>query len=96
MVADALRGIISQQLVPTSDGKGRVVSLEVLVVTPAISNLIRNNEIVRMQDVIQTSRDRGMFTLDDHLALLVKRGVIEREVALAFCLDPRLLESRLR
>ena len=41
-----------------------------------------------MQDVIQTSRDRGMFTLDDHLALLVKRGVIEREVALAFCLDP--------
>ena len=37
-----------------------------------------------------------MFTLDDHLAMLVKKGIIEREVALAYCLDPRLLESRLR
>ena len=67
-----------------------------MTTTPAVSNLIRNNEIVRMQDVIQTSRDRGMFTLDDHLLLLAGRGIIEREVALAYSLDPRALAARLR
>jgi len=104
-LAMSLLAVISQVLVPAREGAtdrdgntlaSRVAALEVMTTTPAISNLIRNNEIVRMQDVIQTSRDRGMFTLDDHLALLVKRGIIERETALAFCLDPRLLESRLR
>jgi twitching motility protein PilT len=104
-LAMSLLAVISQVLIPVREGAtdreghplpARVAALEVMTTTAAISNLIRNNEIVRMQDVIQTSRDRGMFTLDDHLALLVKRGVVEREVALAFCLDTRLLESRLR
>jgi twitching motility protein PilT len=103
-LAMSLLAVISQVLVPAREGAtgcdghplpARVAALEVMCTTPAVSNLIRNNEIMRMQDVIQTSRDRGMFTLDDHLALLVKRGVIERAVALAYCLDPRLLESRL-
>jgi twitching motility protein PilT len=104
-LAMSLLAVISQILVRTRAGATdrdgqplppRVAALEVMRTTPAVCNLIRNNEIVRMQDVIQTSRDRGMFTLDDHLALLVKRGAIEREVALAFCLDPPLLASRLR
>ena len=104
-LAMSLLAVISQVLVPSRQGgtdrqgnslPARVAAIEVMTTTPAISNLIRNNEIVRMQDVMQTSRDKGMFTLDDHLALLVKRGIIEREVALAYCLDPRLLESRLR
>jgi twitching motility protein PilT len=104
-LAMSLLAVISQILVPTREGAtdqaggalpARVAALEIMTTTPAISNLIRNNEIVRMQDVIQTSRDRGMFTLDDHLALLVKRGAIERETAIGYCLDPRLLETRLR
>ncbi len=103
-LAMSLLAVISQVLVPAREGAtgpdghplpARIAALEVMCTTPAVSNLIRNNEIMRMQDVIQTSRDRGMFTLDDHLALLVKRGVIERAVALAYCLDPRLLETRL-
>jgi twitching motility protein PilT len=103
-LAMSLLAVISQVLVPTRPGgtdragnpiPSRIAALEVMTATPAISNLIRQNEIVRMQDVMQTSRDRGMFTLDDHLALLVRKGVVEREVALAFCLDPRLFEARL-
>jgi twitching motility protein PilT len=103
-LAMSLLAVISQVLVPAREGAtgrdgrplpARVAALEVMCTTPAVSNLIRNNEIMRMQDVIQTSRDRGMFTLDDHLALLVRRGVIDRAVALAYCLDPRLFESRM-
>lgn len=104
-LAMSLLAVISQVLVPTRSGAAdrdghplpaRVAALEVMTTTPAVSNLIRNNEIVRMQDVIQTSRDRGMFTLDDHLLLLAGRGIIEREVALAYSLDPRALATRLR
>jgi len=104
-LAMSLLAVISQILIPSRRGgtdrdgnpvPARVAALEVMTATPAISNLIRNNEVVRMQDVMQTSRDKGMFTLDDHLALLVKTGVIEREVALGYCLDPRLLAQRLR
>ena len=55
----------------------RVAGLEVMSMTPAVANLIRNNEIARIQDVIQTSRDRGMFSLDSHLQQLVKEGQVE-------------------
>ena len=104
-LAMSLLAVISQVLVPSRQGAtdregqplpARVAALEVMTATPAVSNLIRNNEIVRMQDVIQTSRDRGMFALDDHLLLLAGRGIIEREVALAYSLDPRALAARLR
>jgi twitching motility protein PilT len=104
-LAMSLLAVISQVLVPTRSGAtdrdgrpfpSRVAALEVMTATPAVSNLIRNNEIVRIQDVLQTSRDRGMFTLDDYLLQLANRGVIGREVALGYSLDPRSLATRLR
>jgi len=60
MVADALRGIVSQQLVPTADGKGRVVAVEVLVVTPAMSNLIKDDRTFQIPSMMQTGVKQGM------------------------------------
>ena len=70
-------------------------AFEIMVTTPAISNLIRNNDINRIQDVIQTSRDKGMITLDDHLADLVRKGMITADVALAAGRDTQHLDRLL-
>jgi twitching motility protein PilT len=63
--------------------------------TPAVANLIRNNEIARIQDVIQTSRDRGMFSLDSNLQHLVQQGRVDADVALAYSQDPPTLRRLL-
>jgi twitching motility protein PilT len=87
MLADALRGIISQQLVPTADGKGRVVSLEVLVVTPAISNLIKEDRTFQIPSLMQTGVKLGMQLMDDGLYKLLQQGVITPETALERAYD---------
>jgi twitching motility protein PilT len=87
--------VISQVLLPRKDKRGRVAAFEVMLMTPAIGNLIRKNETNKIQSTIQTSRRMGMITLDDHLLDLVKRDVVAREVALDAAQDPRDLEARL-
>ena len=98
-LALTLLAVISQVLMParedTGRADGRVAGLEVMSMTPAIANLIRNSEIGRIQDVIQTSADRGMFGLDSHLHSLVKRGVVDTEVALSYSQDPPTLRQLL-
>src|SRR5688572_26125826 len=73
--------VMSQVLLPKVGG-GRVAAFEIMLMTPAIANLIRKNETNKIPSTIQTSRKLGMITLDDHLLELVKRGAITREVAL--------------
>jgi twitching motility protein PilT len=80
---------------PRKDGKGRVAAFEVMLMTPAVANLIRKNETNKIQSTIQTSRRMGMITLDDFLMDLVKKGAVDREVALENSQDPRDLETRL-
>ena len=80
-------GVISQQLIPTSDGKGRVAALEVMVVNPAIRNLIRENKTYQIQNIIQTSSRQGMQTMDQHLIKLVNQGKITSKSALSRCSD---------
>jgi len=80
---------------PRADGKGRVAAFEVMLMTAAVSNLIRKAETNKIQSTIQTSRRMGMVTLDDYLMDLVKRGSISREIALEAAQDPRDLETRL-
>jgi twitching motility protein PilT len=87
--------VISQVLLPKKGSKGRVAAFEVMLMTPAIANLIRKNETNKIQSTIQTSRRFGMVTLDDHLIELVKSGAIEREVALDAAQDRADLEARL-
>ncbi len=77
----ALQGIVTQQLVPTADGAGRACVAEILVPTPAIRNLIREGKTHQIYSALQTSGSRGMQTMDSHLAQLVRRHTITREVA---------------
>jgi twitching motility protein PilT len=76
-----LQGIVTQQLLPTADGRGRVVACEVLVPTPAVRNLIREGKTHQIYSAIQTSGSLGMQTMDAHLAQLVRMGRISRELS---------------
>ncbi|HSS32872.1 MAG TPA: type IV pilus twitching motility protein PilT [Solirubrobacterales bacterium] len=77
----ALQGIVTQQLLPTLDGKGRVVACEVLIPTPAIRNLIREGKTHQIYGALQTSGAVGMQTMDADLARLVRGGKIARALA---------------
>jgi twitching motility protein PilT len=75
----ALIAVLSQQLLARVDKPGRVAAYEFLVVTPAISNLIRENKTFRIDSAIQTGKKYGMQLLDDHLWSLYQRGLISAE-----------------
>ena len=77
----ALQGIVTQQLLPTVDGAGRVVACEILVPTPAVRNLIREGKTHQIYSAIQTSGSLGMQTMDAHLAQLVRAGRISQTLA---------------
>jgi twitching motility protein PilT len=77
----ALQGIVTQQLLPTADGAGRVCASEILVPTPAIRNLIREGKTHQIYSAIQTSGAVGMQTMDSHLAQLVRMGKVTRSLA---------------
>jgi twitching motility protein PilT len=81
MVSESLRGIISQQLVPRADGKGRVVALETLTNTPAVANLIREARTYMLPGIIQTGKKQGMQLMGDALAALRDKGLISAEEA---------------
>ncbi|HEX2708556.1 MAG TPA: type IV pilus twitching motility protein PilT [Solirubrobacterales bacterium] len=77
----ALQGIVTQQLLPTADGRGRVVACEVLIPTPAVRNLIREGKTHQIYAALQTSGAVGMQTMDADLARLVRGGAITRKLA---------------
>ncbi len=76
MLSESLRAVISQTLLKTKDGSGRVAAHEIMIGTPAIRNLIRENKIAQMYSAIQTGQQFGMQTLDQNLQDLVKRGIV--------------------
>jgi twitching motility protein PilT len=76
MISESLRAVISQTLCKTKDGSGRVAAHEIMIGTPAIRNLIRENKIAQMYSAIQTGQNFGMMTLDQNLSELVRRNVI--------------------
>ena len=77
----ALQGIVTQTLLPTADGSGRVVASEVLIPSPAVRNLIREGKTHQIYSVLQTSASAGMQTMDSALASLVRSGKITRQLA---------------
>jgi twitching motility protein PilT len=77
----ALQGVVTQQLLPTADGAGRVAACEVMIPTPAVRNLIREGKTHQIMSAMQTSSNVGMQTMDAALAQLVRQGRITRKLA---------------
>jgi twitching motility protein PilT len=80
-LAATLQGIVTQNLVPTADGRGRVAALEILIPDDAVRNLIRQAKIEQVYSVMQTSTARGMMTMEQSLADLVQARTITSEIA---------------
>jgi twitching motility protein PilT len=81
MLSESLQAVISQTLLKTKDGTGRVAAHEIMIGTPAIRNLIREAKIAQMYSAIQTGSNVGMQTLDQNLTDLVRRNVISSAAA---------------
>ena len=82
MVADSLRGVVSQQLLPRADGDGRVASVEIMLANGPIANLIRENKMHQVNSIMQTGSKRGMRIMDDSLMALVKAGIVDPREAI--------------
>jgi len=87
-LATTIQGIISQQLVPRADGNGRVVAAEVLMATPAIRNMIRENKSHQIYSAIQTGSNAGMITMDKSLKQLYQQRLISLEEATKRAVSP--------
>ena len=94
-LANVLVSVVSQQLVPTVDKRGRVAAFEVMHATPAIRNLIRENKTHQIATSIQTSRRLGMITMDDALVELYMKGKIDRNEALNFAQDKNTMQTKI-
>ena len=86
-LSSLLEAVVSQQLIPTADGKSRVAAFEVMLANSAIRNLIRESKSHQIQSVIQTNRKLGMITMDDSIMELYSKKIITYEEALNFAQD---------
>ena len=91
-LSTTLQGVVTQQLIPTSDGQGRAVACEVLVTTPAVRNLIREGKVHQIYSSMQAGGRYGMQTMDMSLAQHVKAGRITQALAFERCHDPEELQ----
>jgi twitching motility protein PilT len=82
-IASTIQGIVTQTLLPTLDGTGRVAACEILLPDDAVRNLIRQAKVEQIYSVMQTGSNKGMQTLEQSLADLVSRGIVSQDVALA-------------
>ena len=96
MVSESLRGVISQQLIPRTDGTGRVLALETLTNTPAVANVIREAKTYMLPGIIQTGKKQGMQLMDDALISLYQSGVISAEEAYARAEQKQDVRSQLQ
>ena len=95
MLAGSLQGIVTQALLPTADGQGRVAALEILLPDDATRNLIRQGKVEQIYSIMQTATARGMMTMEQSLAQLVLRRVITKDAALSCSSRPDQLDGLL-
>lgn len=88
-LSNCLRAVISQQLVPTMNGKGRAVAVEYMVDTPSVRNLIREEKEHQLYATMQTGQQHGMQTMDMALVRLVRSQIISKASAVEFCVDEK-------
>jgi twitching motility protein PilT len=91
-LSTTLQGVVTQQLLQTWDGRGRVVAAEVMVTTPAIRNLIREAKVHQIYSAMQAGARYGMRTMDQALSYLAVNGQITMDLAKQRCHDPQELE----
>lgn len=94
-LATALQGVVSQQLLPTLDGRGRVAAREVMIVTPAISNLIREGKTHQIYSAIDTGGKFGMVSMDNTLLELVRKRTISPDLAISKSHNPASMAARI-
>lgn len=94
-LASVLEGVVSQQLLPTADGKGRRAAIEIMKVTDSVANLIRENKGHQIDSSIQTGSGVGMQSLDIELAKLVNNGEVTYDAAFEKCMVPATFKQYL-
>ena len=94
-LSNVLEAVISQQLIPTVDGKGRVAAFEVMHANHAVRNLIREGKSHQLTSVMQTNRKLGMITMDEAISQLFYSGKISRDDAIEFAQDVEGMELKL-
>ena len=97
-LAETLKAVISQRLVPRADGQGRILACEILVVTPAVRDCILDPR--RLDEIVQLMEEGrvqyGMQTFDQHLMELVREGLVEYETAKVYASNPADFELQMR
>lgn len=94
-VSMVLRAVVSQQLLPVIGG-GLEPAFEIMIVNPAIQNMIREGKVHQMDNVIYAGADAGMRTMDNDILRLYREGKITKETALTYAVNPDMLERKLR
>ena len=89
-----LQAVVSQQLVPTTDG-GITPAFEIMIVNPAIRNMIRDNKIPQIDGLIYSSAGNDLVSMDSSLLSLYKNGRITADTALAYASNPEMLKKKL-
>jgi len=92
MLSTSLRGVISQQLIPRADKRGRVAALEILINTPAVSNLIRQGKLDQLENTMQSGAQHGMRTMDSAIQDLLDKGVISGRAAFEKAINKQRFE----
>jgi len=95
MLSESLKGVVCQQLLKTTDGKGRTAAFEIMIGTPAISNLIREGKTFQIPSIIQTAKKDGMQLMDQHLLDLLKTKQVNPEEAYRCSIDKKQFEQYL-
>ena len=96
MLADSLRGVLSQQLLKNKDGTGRSLAVEVMLGTQGVANLIRENKMHQVNSVIQTNSRKGMKMMDESLFELVESGKVSGSDALGKANDKASFAQRVK
>jgi len=95
-LASSLQAVISQDLLPLEGGLGRIAAHEILLMTDAVANLIRENKIVQINSTIQTNMKLGMCTLDGSLVNLIRKNLISLDTAMEYTSNPEALKRLLQ
>ena len=93
MFSESIQAVLTQQLLKRKDGKGRIAALEIMLGTPAVRNLIRENKIAQIPSSIQTGRQHGMQTMDQSLTELYQKDIVTKEAIEKLVSSPSVLDG---